>query len=277
MRAAIAVTAFGSLVLAAASSASSLPPPTPEVKDFEYTSTPTFTGYNPTTATVSLFTSSLLLYGTPTSPGGMPRKLELFDIVNADVCYSTTCPSTTTLYPQPNYVLAVGGISFRPSNIVPGTGVNTVNTDFTVSGALFHGVGGLPTGETISAEGMPVLYTGDDSGGTSSYVYFRNADGTYSNTLHVFSNTTGGATLLGVILDPPQTLILDILGFTNPDMNSFVTAPIPEPAAWQLSAASLMGLSAVAFTRRKRNRRARSGNTSCTEEITASAIALAQS
>jgi hypothetical protein len=233
--------AIASFTFAANTHASKLPPLTPEVKDFEYTSTPKFTSFSPAGATVSLFNDSLLLYGSPATLGGMPRELELFDVINADVCYSTTCPSTTPLYPQPNYVLSVGNIVFRPADILAGTGVDTVNTDFTVSGALFHGVGGLPTGESISANGLPVLYTGDDPGGASSYVYFLNEDGTISNTLHVLRNASGGAGVVGVILDPPQSLTLDILGFANPGPNSFITAPVPEPAtAWQLSAGSVM-------------------------------------
>ena len=47
---------------------------------------------------------------------------------------------------------------------------------------------------------------------------------------------------------PPQTLTLDILGFTNPGPNSFVTTP--EPANWQLGGASFVIL-AVVFVRRR--------------------------
>ncbi len=214
---------------AAACFGTNLPVPTSAAKDFEYTSTPAFTGYTPAGATVSLFNNFILLYGSPL--GANPRKVELFDIINADVCYSTACPSTTTLYPQPNYVLSLGSIVFAPYDIIPGTGVNTVDSDFAVNGALFLGP---PTGEAISAHGTPVLYTGEDPGGLSSYVFFRNADGTYSNTLHVLRNTSGGASLLGVILDPAGPLTLDILGFSNPNSNSFISAPVPEPSTVQL-------------------------------------------
>jgi hypothetical protein len=220
------------LLLPLTAVASGLPPTTSEVKDFEYSSNPTITGYSPGTATVSLFSSFILLYGAPT--GATARELEFFDILNADVCYSTTCPSMTPLYPLPNDVLTPGSIVFRPSDIVAGTGVSSVNTDFAISGALFHGVGGPATGETITADGKPVVFTGDDTGGLSSFLYFHNADGTVSPTLHVLRNTTGSATLVGVILDPPQTLVFDIIGFTNLGPNTSVTATLPEPGTWQL-------------------------------------------
>jgi hypothetical protein len=74
------------------------------------------------------------------------------------------------------------------------------------------------------------VYTGEDPGGTSSYLYFVNADHTLSNVLHVMDGLPGNASLQGVLLDPPGTLTLDILGFTNPGPNSFVTPPVPEPA-----------------------------------------------
>ena len=243
----IAATALG---VVNALSASNLPVPTPVLQDFEYTSNSTFTGYSPGGATVSLFNTFLLLYGTPIGLGSA-RKLELIDVSNADVCYSTSCPSTTALYPQPNYVLNVGQLLFTPNDIQSGTGVTTVNTDFPVVGNL-NTVGGPPPGVNISAEGMPVLYTGDDPGGTSSYAYFRNADGTVSNTLHVLRNTAGSAFLDGVILDPPGTLTLDILGFSNPTSNSFVT---PEPASGQLGSASIAILAAVFLRRRPAIRR----------------------
>lgn len=220
---------MAALVGVASMAAAGLPLPTPTLQDFEYTTNPAILSYSPGGAPVSLFSSFILLYGTPTGGGG-PRKLELIDVANADACFSTTCPSTTTAYPQPNYVLTVGELLFTPNGIVAGTGVNSLNTDFPLTGNI-NSIGGPPPGFSIAAEGMPVLFTGDDPGGLSSYAYFRNADGTVSNTLHVFSNTSGGAFLSGVILDPPSTLTLDILGFTNLQPNSFVTATVPEPAA----------------------------------------------
>ena len=91
---------------AVCASASGLPIPTPTLQDFEYTVNSQFTGFNPSGATISLFNSSVLLYGTPT--GSNPAKLEMINVSNADVCFSTTCPSSTPLYPQPNFVLNVG-------------------------------------------------------------------------------------------------------------------------------------------------------------------------
>jgi hypothetical protein len=225
------IAMFGMAALAGVVSAAAagLPVPTATLQDFEYTTNPAILSYSPGGAPVSLFTSFILLYGTPAGGGG-PRKLELIDVANADACFSTTCPSTTTAYPQPNYVLTVGELLFTPNGIVAGTGVNSLNTDFPLTGNI-NSIGGPPPGFNINADGMPVLFTGDDPGGLSSYAYFRNADGTVSTTLHVFSNTSGGAFLSGVILDPPATLTLDILGFTNLQPNSFVTGTVPEPAA----------------------------------------------
>ena len=245
---------FGMVALAGAATlaAAGLPVPTATLQDFEYTTNPAILSYSPGGAPVSLFTSFILLYGTPTGGGG-PRKLELIDVANADACFSTTCPSTTTAYPQPNYVLTVGELLFTPNSIVSGTGVNSLNTDFPLTGNI-NTIGGPPPGFNIAADGMPVLFTGDDPGGLSSYAYFRNADGTVSNTLHVFSNTSGGAFLSGVILDPPASLTLDILGFTNLQPNSFVTGTVPEPGT-SLPVVAVIAIFAAAVRRRKSRQR----------------------
>lgn len=245
---------FGMAALAGAVSlaAAGLPVPTPTLQDFEYTAGPAILTYSPGGSPVSLFTPFILLYGTPAGGGG-PRKLELIDVANADACFSTTCPSTTAAYPQPNYVLNVGELLFTPNSIVAGTGVNSLNTDFLLAGNI-NTIGGPPPGFNIAADGLPVLFTGDDPGGLSSYAYFRNADGTVSNTLHVFSNTSGGAFLSGVILDPPATLTLDILGFTNLQPNSFVTGTVPEPGASLPVMAAIAILTTVFRRRRSRQR-----------------------
>jgi hypothetical protein len=101
----------------------------------------------------------------------------------------------------------------------------------------------------VNAAGTPTLFTGLDPGGASSYVYFRNADGTYSQVLHVLQDTQSDASIEGVLLDPPGTLTLDVLGFTDTDPNAFVTPPIPEPRGWELAALSLGLLGGVAFIR----------------------------
>jgi hypothetical protein len=195
--------------------------------DFEYTTSPTFTSYSPAGASVTLFNSFLLLYGSPI--GSSPAKLELIDVASADVCYSSSCPSTTPLYPSPNYVLNVGQLVFSPNAIVPGTGVSSLAMNLTLNGDIAFAP--PPTIEIVTAAGTPVLFTGLDPGGASSYAYFQNADGTFSNTHHVLQNTTSTAFLTGVILDPPGALTLDILGFTSSDPNSFITAPVPEPGS----------------------------------------------
>jgi hypothetical protein len=233
---------LGSLALATVAAASGLPPFNPAL-DFEYSSTTSFTGYAPAGATIDMFLSDLLLYGSPLAIS--PAKLELFNILNADVCY---CDNETPLYPAPNHVVSLGTLAFTPNSIAPGTGVTSVLTDFAVNGALFNPA---PTGQTISAEVMPVLFTGLDAGGASSYVYFRNADGTYTNTLHVLENAAGQADLLGVILDPVDTLTLDILGFTNPGPNSSLGPPVPEPSARSLGMLSLLLIAVGVICRRR--------------------------
>jgi hypothetical protein len=124
---------------------------------------------------------SITLYGTP-APAGAQGVLEFDPFTSADVCYSTTCPSMTPLYPQPNFVFNIGSIVFNPINIVAGTGISSATTDFSFFGELTF----LGSTEAFpSADGKPTLYKGEDPGGTTSYVYFVNADGTRTNTLHV--------------------------------------------------------------------------------------------
>jgi hypothetical protein len=229
--------------------ASGLPVLTPNPWDLTYGSNDIFTGFAPAGAVVNPVNPSVWLYGTP-APGGAQRVLEFDPFTSADVCYSTSCPSTTPLYPQPNFVFNIGSIVFNPFNIVAGTGISTATTDFSFFGDLTF----LGSSEPFpSADGKPTLYTGEDPGGTTSYVYFVNADGTRTNTLHVTDGNPGGAFLLGVLLDPPAGLTLDILGFTDPGSNSTITpAPIPEPSTLALFAASGLVLAVLARRTRKR-------------------------
>jgi len=207
-----------------------LPPLTSNLWDLTYGSNDIFTGFSPASAVVSSpLNQFILLYGTP-APAGAERVLEFDQFTSADVCYSTACPSETPLYPEPNFVFNIGSFVFNPFNIVAGTGISSATTSFSFFGDLTF----LGSGASFpSALGVPALFTGEDPGGTSSFVYFVNADGTRSNTLHVTDGTAGNAFLEGVLLDPPAspTLTLDILGFTDPGPNSSVTpAPTPEPA-----------------------------------------------
>jgi len=156
----------------------------------------------------------------------------------------------TPLYPQPNFVFNIGPFVFNPFNIVAGTGISSATTDFSFLGELTL----LGSSEAFpSADGKPTLYTGEDPGGTTSYVYFVNADGTRTNTLHVIDSKPGSAFLLGVLLDPHPGVTLDILGFTDPGPNSSVTpAPTPEPSTLALLAGSGLVLAALKRTARKR-------------------------
>jgi hypothetical protein len=181
---------------------------------------------------VDLNASGVLLYGTA-APGGAERVIELQPYGSADVCYSTTCPSTTLLYPQPNFVLTLGGIVFDPYNIVPGTGISSASTDFSFYGDLTY----LANSATFpSVDDKPTLFTGEDESGLTSYLYFENADGTFSNVLHVADGAQGGAFLEGVLVDPPGSVSLDMVGFIDPVGNSFVTTYSPEPGTLPLFA-----------------------------------------
>lgn len=245
-----AIRAFLPLVLTAVAAGSGLPPLTSQLGGFEYTSTPTFTGYSPVSATVSLFSGFILLYGSPT--GSMPAKLELFDLLNAGpICYSLTCPATTPLYPQPNFTLSIGQLGFGPNDIVAGTGISSASVNLAFTGDLTYATLPPPPPQVVNAAGTPTLFTGLDPGGASSFVYFRNADGTVSQVLHVLKNTQSDALIDGVLLDPPGTLTLDVLGFTDTDPNAFVTPPLPEPRGAELAALSLGLLAGLAVVRRR--------------------------
>jgi hypothetical protein len=232
--------------------ASGLPALNSNLWDLTYGSNDTFTGFAPPGAVVNPLNPSVTLYGTPAA-GGAQRVLEFIPFTSADVCYSTSCPSSTPLYPQPNFTFTIGSIVFDPYNIVPGTGISSASTDFSFFGDLTYLAMSVPF---PSADGKPTLYTGEDSGGTTSYVYFVNADGTRTNTLHVTDGLPGGAFLEGVLLDPPTVLTLDILGFTNAGPNSFLTpAPaVPEPASMGLTAMALIVALAAAHKRRAKSR-----------------------
>jgi hypothetical protein len=229
--------------------ASSLPALTPNPWDLTYGSNDIFTGFAPAGAVTSPPGDFIVLYGTP-APGGAQRVLEFDPFISADVCYSTSCPSMTPLYPQPNFLFNIGPFVFNPFNIAAGTGISSATTDFSFFGDLtFLGL----SAPFPSADGKPTLYTGEDPGGTTSYVYFVNADGTRSNTLHVIDGQPGSAFLLGVLLDPPSGVTLDILGFTDPGPNSTITpAPTPEPSTLALLTGSGFVLAALKRTSRKR-------------------------
>ena len=203
-----------------------LPALTSNLWDLTYGTTDSFTGFSPAGAVVNPINPEVTLYGTPTASGAQ-RVLEFLPFTSADVCYSTSCPSTTAVYPQPNFVFNIGSFVFDPYSIIAGTGISSATTSLTFFGDLTFMASSAPF---PSASGQPTLFTGEDPGGTTSYVYFINADGTRTNTLHVTDGTAGSAFLEGVLLDPPTTLTFDILGFTNAGPNSFLTpAPAPEP------------------------------------------------
>ena len=240
---------LGFLMLAARLFAAGLPPLTSDPWDLTYGSTDIFTGFGPAGAVVNPVNPSVTLYGTA-APGGAQRVLEFNPFTSADVCYSTICPSTTPLYAQPNFVFNIGGIVFDPFNIIAGTGISSATTNFSFFGDLTFLGSSAPF---PSALGTPTLHTGEDPGGTTSYVYFVNADGTVSNTLHVTDGTAGSAFLEGVLLDPPASLTFDILGFTDAGPNSSITATTPEPAS--LSMVAAVGLFLVWLARKSDARR----------------------
>jgi hypothetical protein len=241
--------ALGWVASAAVATASGLPPTTPTL-DFTYATTPDYLSYSPGGANVSLFNSFLILYGTP-SGGGSPSKLEMIDEGSADWCYGATCPSSTTNYPAPNYVFPVGSLNFIPTSIVPGTGISSVSLDFSVTGEMAP-LGGPPPFYSISGDDKATLVTGVDPGGLTSFAYFINGDGSLTNVLHVTIGSSGADPILqGVLIDPPSTMIFDILGFEDPGPNGFLTPPLPEPGTGALLLLSGVLLAAAAATRRR--------------------------
>lgn len=234
-----------SLVISTGIFAAGLPVLNSNLWDLTYSSNDSFTAFAPPSAIVNPLNPAVTLYGTAAS-GGAQRVLEFNPFTSADVCYSTSCPASTTFYSQPNFVFTIGSIVFDPYEIIAGTGISLATTDFSFSGELTY----LGSNASFpSADGTPTLYTGDDSGGTTSYVYFVNADGTRTNTLHVTDRMAGGAFLEGVLLDPPGTLTLDILGFTNAGPNSYLTpapANTPEPGSLSLVGGGCLLLAGVA-------------------------------
>lgn len=82
-----------------------LPPLNSNLWDLTYGSNDIFTDFSPAGAVVSSpLNNFVILYGTPAS-GGAQRLLEFLPFISADVCYSTSCPSSTPLYPEPNFRL----------------------------------------------------------------------------------------------------------------------------------------------------------------------------
>jgi hypothetical protein len=111
---------------------------------------------------------------------------------------------------------------------------------------------GPPPFFSISASGTPTLFTGIDPGGLTAYTYFRNADGSYTNVLHVTIGSTGADPILqGVLIDPPASLTFDILGFESPGPNGFLTAPIPEPSSGELMLGALLVVAAGMARKRR--------------------------
>jgi hypothetical protein len=208
----------------------SLPALTPQPWDLTYGSNDTFSSAIGGTGVTLLGGNAVLLYGTPTSPSGQ-RVLEFAPFTSADVCYSTTCPSSTGAYPQPNFVFNIGSFIFDPYNIVSGTSISSAAVALSFFGDLTY----LASSQAFpSGTGSPTLYTGEDPSGTTSYVYFVNADGTTTPVLHVTDGTVGNVFLTGVLIDPPATVTFDILGFSNLGPNEFLTTP--EPSSFALIA-----------------------------------------
>jgi hypothetical protein len=230
-------------VCATALSGSSLPALTPQLWDLTYGSNDTFTSTTGGTGATLLAGNTVLLYGTATSASGQ-RVLEFDPFTSADVCYSTTCPSSTGQYPQPNFVFNIGSFVFDPYSIVSGTSISSAAVSLSFFGDLTF----LGSSQTFpSGTGSPTLFTGEDPGGTTSYVYFVNADGTTTSVLHVTDGTVGSVFLTGVLIDPPATVTFDILGFTNLGPNEFVTTP--EPGSFVLVA--LAGVVLICIGRKR--------------------------
>lgn len=214
-----------------------------------YSTNPTFTGdYTPINAVVNLGAG---LYGTPMGGGSQSHILLENELGAGPFCYDVNCTTSTPAYAKPNLVFTIGIFGFSPQNIVPGTGVSSLVMQTTFTGALEYQNTGSPF---PSGLGTATLYTGLDAGGTTDYYYFVNADGTVTNTLHVPIGASDSAIVDGVLLDPPNepTLVLDILGFSNPTGNSTITATIPEPGTSCLAAIALIGLAVIPFLRRWR-------------------------
>jgi hypothetical protein len=223
---------------------SSLPPLTPQPWDLTYGSNDTFTSTTGGTGATLLAGNTVLLYGTPTSASGQ-RVLEFAPFTSADVCYSATCPSSTTAYPQPNFVFNIGSFIFDPYTIVSGTSISSAAISLSFFGDLTF----LGSSQAFpSGNGSPTLYTGEDPSGTTSYVFFVNADGTSTPVLHVTDGTVGNVFLTGVLIDPPASVTFDILGFTNLGPNEFLT-PTPDPGSFALIA--LAGVALICVGRKR--------------------------
>src|ERR1022692_853841 len=123
----------GLLVFASGLFASGLPTLTANPWDLTYGSNDTFTGFAPGGAVVNSSIPGVVLYGTAAS-GGAQRVIEFLPFTSADVCYSSSCPSTTALHPQPNFVFTIGSDVFDPYNMVVGTGISSATTDFSFFG-----------------------------------------------------------------------------------------------------------------------------------------------
>jgi hypothetical protein len=237
------------LAFAPAIFATGLPVLTSTQWQLTYFTNPTFTGaYTPINAVVNLGAG---LYGTPVGGGSQSHILVENEVGAGPLCYAVNCPAQTTAYPQPNYVFTIGIWGFSPQNIVPGTGVSSLVLQTTFTGELNYQNTAAPF---PSGLGTATLYTGLDAGGTTDYYYFINADGTVTNTLHVPIGDSDGVNVNGVLLDPPNdaTLVLDILGFSNPTGNSTITATIPEPGTSGPAAIAIIGLAVIPFLRRCR-------------------------
>lgn len=222
------------VLTAAGLAASGLPPVSP-VLDFTYDSEPNLTigSYSPGGAVItSPQTDFLIRYGTP-SGGGSPAQIETFDLGSADWCYGTACGTPTNPYTFP-----LGSIELIPNSIVAGTGISSINGNFTVNGTMAQP--STPPGQPtypISVSDAVTIFTGLDPGGATQYLYLENADGTFTNILHVTVGSSGAdVALTGELIDPPGSLTFDVTDFSGPVTNGFLTAaPTPEPSTWALA------------------------------------------
>ena len=163
------------------------PPLTPQLWDLTYGSNDTFT--STTGGTVSCpWQSTLSCCKEPRSRPADNVCSNLAPFTSADVCYSTTCPSSTGAYPQPIFVFNIGSFILDPYNIVSGTSISSAAVSLSFFGDLTF----LASSQAFpSGTGSPTLYTGEDPSGTTSYVYFVNADGSTTPVLHVTDGTVG--------------------------------------------------------------------------------------